>query len=220
MAILVTDPGGGALAGIHVEVLGASDRSGDSNKSGQVNLTGMQAGSYRVRFSGDGVITYEREIAIRAGRVADVDVTLNPAPPPAPAPSAAPPVPAAPAAAPVGPTGAPQMLSIVDLLARELIGNGQARRDTLLACSGTLRTTIVQLNQDQEDRQYDAADITYYVVAGEGTLKLKASGRETPLTASSFVAIPRGTAHAVLHKGRRPLVMLVALSGVPCEEAR
>ena len=97
MAITVTDTRGGTLAGVLVEVLGLSDRGGASNASGQVNFSGMQAGSYRVRFSGDPVITYEREIAIRSGRVTNVDITLNAAPPaPAPTPE---PVPAAPPSA-------------------------------------------------------------------------------------------------------------------------
>jgi mannose-6-phosphate isomerase-like protein (cupin superfamily) len=77
---------------------------------------------------------------------------------------------------------------------------------------------MVQLNQDQEERRYDSAEITYYIVAGEGTLKV--GGRDTPLGASSFVALPRGSVHSVLRRGRRPLIMLVTLSGAPCEEAR
>jgi mannose-6-phosphate isomerase-like protein (cupin superfamily) len=197
-------------------LLGISDRSGDSNPSGQVNFVGMRAGTYRVRFSGAPVITYEREIAIRAGQVANVDVTLNDAPPPAPAPPPPAPAPPAPAAAAVGPAGRPQMLSIVDLVERELIGSSQPRRDTLVACSGNTRTTMVQLNQDQQERRYDSAEIAYYVVAGEGTLRV--TGRDTPLEASSFVALPRGSAHSVTRRGRRPLIMLAILSGEPCEE--
>jgi mannose-6-phosphate isomerase-like protein (cupin superfamily) len=216
MAFTVTDTLGRTLAGVHVEALGASDRSGDSNASGQVNFTGMQAGAYRVRFSGDPVITYEREVTIRSGRVTNVDITLNAAPPP-PAPPPAP-EPPAPVAAPVGPAGRPQTLSIVDLVERDLIGGNQARRDTLVACSGNMRTTLMQLNQDQEERQYDSAEIAYYVVAGEGTLKI--GGRDTTLAASSLVALPRGTAHSVARRGRRPLIMLVTLSGAPCEEPR
>jgi mannose-6-phosphate isomerase-like protein (cupin superfamily) len=109
-------------------------------------------------------------------------------------------------------------LSIVDLAERELIENSQPRRDTLVACSGNTRTTMVQLNRDQEERQYDSAEISYYVVAGEGALRIE--GRETPLQASSFAALPRGTPHSVVRRGRRPLIMLVTLSGAPCEEAR
>lgn len=216
MALEVTDPRGARLPGVHVEVIGASDRSGDTDSSGQINFTGMMTGTYRLRFSGDTVITFEREIAIRAGQVADVDVTLNPAParpeppPPAPAP--------APIAAPVGPAGKPQILTIVELVERELIGNNEPRRETLVACSGNTRTTLVQLNQNQPERLHATAEVTYYVVAGEGAVRI--NDRETPLVASSFVSLPRGTSHSLVRRGRRPFILLSTLSGTPCEEAR
>jgi mannose-6-phosphate isomerase-like protein (cupin superfamily) len=218
MAITVTDPRGVTLPGVHVEVLGASDRNGDTNGSGQLNFPGMQAGTYRLRFSGDTVITFEREISIRAGQTASVDVTLNPAPPP-PEPPPPPPAPApAPAAAPLGPAGKPQTLPIVELIERELIQNSEPRRETLIACSGNTRTTLVQLNESQPERRYDSAELVYYVVAGEGAVRI--GGRDTSLTASSFISVPRGTSHSLVRRGRRPLILVATLSGAPCEEAR
>ena len=218
VAFTITDTRGEPLAGVHVEVLGVSDRSGESTASGQVTFSGMSAGSYRVRFSGDPIVSYEREVTVRAGRTVNVDITLNAAPPAAPTPVPPDPAPAAPVASAVGPIGQLQTVSIVDLVERELIGNSQPSRTTLLACSGNTRTTLVQLTQPQEERQYEAAEITYYVVAGEGTLR--AGGRDTALAPSSFVALPRDTAHALTRRGRRPLIVLVTLSGAPCEEAR
>jgi hypothetical protein len=53
---------------VHAEVLGVSDRSGDTSGNGQVNFTAMQAGTYRVRFSGETVITFEKEVVLRAGQ--------------------------------------------------------------------------------------------------------------------------------------------------------
>ena len=82
MAITITNPQGGTLSGINVELMGATARSGVSNDSGQMNFPGLQAGTYRLRFSGNEVITLERDVTLRAGEIADVDVTLNPAPPP------------------------------------------------------------------------------------------------------------------------------------------
>jgi hypothetical protein len=67
---------------VHVEVLGTSDRSGDTNSTGQLSLTAMQAGTYRLRFSGDEVVTFEREVILRAGQIANLDIALNIAPPP------------------------------------------------------------------------------------------------------------------------------------------
>ena len=112
----------------------------------------------------------------------------------------------------------PQALSLVNLIERELIPGTEPRRETLLACSGSTRTTLVQLNQDQAQRLYDTAEVNYYVVAGEGAVQM--AGRDTGLAAGSLVTLPRGTAHVMLHRGKRPLILLVVLSGSPCEETR
>jgi mannose-6-phosphate isomerase-like protein (cupin superfamily) len=218
MAFTVTNPQGATLAGIHIEVIGASDRSGETNASGQLNFTGMQAGTYRVRFTGERVVWFEREVTLRAGQIADVDVTLAAAPPP-PEPLPAPaPEPGEPPPPPLGPAGEPRSLSLIDLAERDLIQGNQPRRDTLVSCSGNTRSTLVQLNQDQPQRLYDTAEVTYYVIAGEGALKM--NGRDIAISAGSFVSIPRGTAHAIGRRGRRPLILLATLSGTPCEEAR
>ena len=215
----VTGPQGATLPGVRVEVVGSSDRSGETNASGQISFAGMQPGTYRVRFSGDLVISFEKEVVIRPNQVTSVDVMLNPAPPPPEPPPPPPPAPE-PAAltAPVGPAGEPRSISIVDLIEKELIPNNQARRDTLVSCSGNARSTLIQLNQDQPQRLYDTAEVTYYVIAGEGTVKM--DGRDITIGAGSFVSIPRGTQHAVGRRGRRPLILLATLSGTPCEQAR
>ena len=220
MAITATDERGIALPGIRVEVLGPTDRAGDTNASGNLSLVGMQAGTYRLRFSGDEVITFEKEVAVRAGQVADVDVMLHPAPPPPPPPPPLPaPEPTAPPPPPVlGPVGMPRTLSIVDLIERELINGNQPRRESLVACSGNTRTTLVQLNQDQPERLYDTSEVTYYVVAGEGAVRM--NGRDTAIAAGAFASIPRGIGHALIRRGRRPLIVLATLSGAPCEEPR
>lgn len=110
------------------------------------------------------------------------------------------------------------MLSIVDLIERELVGDNQPRRETLVACSGNTRNTLVQLNQSQPERLYETAEASYYVVAGEGAVRL--NDRETALAAGSFVSLPRGTAYSLVRRGRRPFILLATLSGTPCGEAR
>lgn len=218
MAMTVTDALGTVLPGIRVDVLGITDRSGSTNTLGQVNFTAMQAGTYRVRFSGDEVITFEREVVVRAGQVANVDVTLHAAPaPPPPPPPPAPPAPVEPPAPAVGPPGRPLALSVVDLIEKEYVGN-QPRRESLLSCSGNTRTTLVQLTQDQAERLYDTAEATYYVVGGEGALRIE--GKDIQFPTTGFVSVPRGTAHAILRRGRRPLILITTLSGTPCEETR
>ena len=79
MAITATSPKGATLSGVHVELTGPTDRNADTDASGQVNFPGLPAGTYRLRFSGDHVTTFEREVTVRAGQIGDVDVSLNPA---------------------------------------------------------------------------------------------------------------------------------------------
>jgi mannose-6-phosphate isomerase-like protein (cupin superfamily) len=218
MAITVTDTQGLTLEGVQVAIMGTSDRSGETNASGQVNFPAMQAGTYRLRFSGEKVVTFEKEVALRAGQIADVDVILSLAPPPPPPPPPAP-APEKPVAAPkpaVGPAGEARTTSIVAMIEKDLISSNQPRRDTLVSCSGNTRTTLVQLNQDQAERLYDTAEVTYYVVAGEGTVRF--AGQNAKLAAGSFVSIPRGTAHGIVRSGRRPLILLATLSGTECED--
>lgn len=213
LVITATDPEGATLSGIRVDILGAADRSGETDASGTLRFANMRPGTYRIRFSGPGVITYEREAVVRAGQTADLDVTLNPAPE-APEPEPQPPQPQAPAAAPQGPPGQPKLQSILELLEKEFIGR-QPRKETLLGCSVNLRSTMIQLNEPQPERLYDNADSAYYVLGGEGTIRL--NGRESALVTGSFALVPRGTSHAFIRKGRRPLILLSVLSGEACE---
>lgn len=214
VAITVTDTHGLPIPGVHVTIAGPSDRTGETDGSGQVNFVGMQPGGYRARFDGDKVVSFEREVTVRSGQPTGIDVTLNqalPPPPPPPAPPVEKPV------AVVGPPGSPQILSIVDLAEKQLSGNAP-RRETLVACSGNTRTMLVVLNQDQPDRLYDGAEMEYYVVAGQGALRL--NGRETPLAAGSYASIPRNTTHSIAKRGNRALILLSVLSGEPCEQAK
>jgi hypothetical protein len=217
MAIRTTSPSGESIEGIDVAVLGATDRSGKTNESGQTNFPGLPAGNYRLRFSGERVITFEREVAVRAGQVSDVDVVLNAAEPPKvvalPAPATPPPT----APAPAGPTGHPQALSIVDLLEKEFVGR-QPMRESLLSCSGDTRTTMLQYNDPSPERTYLDADSVYYVLGGEGTLHV--NGRDSRITTNGFLSVPRGTRHSFERRGNRPLVLLAVRSGEPCDEAR
>jgi len=215
MAITVTDPTGRTLQGVRVEVVGSSDRVDVTNESGQINFPRLQAGTYRLRFSDESVITFEREVTLRANQVADLDIMLSPAPareePPAPEPI----VEAQPAPAPeLGPAGQTQALSILDLIERDFVGR-DPRRESLLSCSGNARATIIQLNEPLPDRIYDTGESTYYVLGGEGAVVI--DGRETPLETGAFVSVPRGTLHAFTRRGRRPLILLATLSGAPCE---
>jgi hypothetical protein len=216
MAITVTSPQGATISGVQVSVMGPTERGGETDSSGQVNFPGLQSGTYRLRFSGDQVTTFEKEVVVRAGQVSDVDVSLSPAPEPKVVMQAAPAPPPA-AAAAAGPKGEPITYAIGDLLEKEFVGK-QPRRETLLSCSGNERAAMIQLNEAMPERLYENADAIYYVLGGEGSLML--NGRETKLGLNGFASVPRGTSHSFSRRGNRLLVLLSVLSGEPCEQPR
>jgi mannose-6-phosphate isomerase-like protein (cupin superfamily) len=216
MAITVTDPRGLTLSGIQVSVSGATTRSGETNSSGNLSVPGLMAGTYRLRFDGEKWISFEREVTLRSGQVLDVDVSLNPAPEPPPPPPP-PPAPAPEPATHVGPKGQVQTISIPDWLEKEFVGR-EPRRETILSCSGNERTTMLQLNEPMPQRLYDAADVVYYVVAGEGTVTV--DGKPSRIPTSAFISVPRGTPHSFERRGNRPLMLLAVLGGEPCERAK
>lgn len=213
---MATDASGNPIGGVRVNISGPSERSGTTGTDGMLRVTGLQVGTYRLRFTSEAIVTFEREVAIRAGQTPDIDVTLTAAPPPPPPP---PPTPEPVVIQPtVGPAGIPAAPSLLDFLSRNTIRNNEPRRDTLVSCSGNTRATLVQLNQNQAQRAYQSAEVTYYIIQGEGTLR--ADGKEAPLGQGSFISMPRGIAHEIVKGGRRPLIMIATLSGEPCEVAK
>ncbi len=213
IVITVTDPNGATLSGVRVEALGVADRSGETDDNGSLRFANLRAGTYRLRFSGNEVISFEREVIVRAGQTTEVDVTLNPAPEGSEPVAAAEPEQAAAPAADLGPPGEPKTESILTLLEKQLIRR-EPRKETPLGCSGNARSTLIQINEQQPERLYEASEAIYYVIGGEGTLRL--SGRESAITTSDYIQVPRGTAHAFMRKGKRPLIILAFLSGEPC----
>jgi mannose-6-phosphate isomerase-like protein (cupin superfamily) len=207
------------LGDIRIQASGPTERSGTTDPLGRLTITGLQVGTYRLRFLNENFVEFEREVAVRGGPNTEVDVSLRPAPPPKVVTIAAPPPPPAPAPAPTtGPVGQLQQTTIVTYLDKELIKGNEPRKETILSCSANTRTTLVQMNQDQAVRLYEGADVSYYVVAGEGVVKV--GNRDIAVQATSYVSVPRGTGFSVLRRGRRPLIMVMQLSGEPCEEAR
>lgn len=218
MAITVTDMRGMTIPGVHVDVAGPTTRMGETDGSGQINFPGLAVGTYRLRFEGEPVVTFEKEVTLRAGQIADLDIALNMAPPrPEPPPPPPAPEPPPPPVALVGPAGQPQLTSLYDLAEKELRAR-QPRQQILVACSGNTRSTLVILTAEQAQRVYDEAEVSYYVLGGEATFRV--AGKEVPLAAGGYVAIPRDTPFSIARRGRNPLSLLSVLSGAPCEEAR
>jgi mannose-6-phosphate isomerase-like protein (cupin superfamily) len=214
MALTVLGADGKTIEGVHVKVTGPMERTGDTSNVGQVNFPGLPAGTYRLRFSGDAVITFEREVVLQGGRVTSVQVTLDAVEakkkeePKAPV---APPPPA------VGPVGSPQWGSLTDL-AKRAQQSKPIRPEVLLACSGNSRSVLVLLTEDQPQRVYEDGETTYYVLDGQGAVKI--GDRSGDVAAGSFVSVPRGMPFSVTRRGNKPLVMLWVLNGSRCEEAR
>jgi len=217
MAITVTDSGGATLDGVSVSADGPTMRNGETNGSGQVSFPGMLAGVYRLRFDGEGVVAFEKEVTVKPGLVLAVDVMLNHAkkvvPPPAPAPVAAPPT----VAAKSGPAGQPLQVSVPRVLEGDFVGKNP-RRESVLSCSGNTRTTMLQINQPMPERMYADADVVYYVIGGEGTMKL--DGKESKLALNDFVSIPRGGSHSFERRGNRTLILLSVLGGEACDSPK
>jgi mannose-6-phosphate isomerase-like protein (cupin superfamily) len=215
MAVTVTDSGGGTLGGVRVSADGPTARNGETNGSGQVSFPGMLAGVYRLRFDGEGVVAFEKEVTVKAGLVLAVDVMLTPAkkvaPPPAPAPVAPAPTVAAKSS---GPAGQAQQVSVPRVLEGDFVGKNP-RRESVLSCSGNTRTTMLQINQPMPERMYADADVVYYVIGGEGMMKL--DGKESKLSLNDFVSIPRGGSHSFERRGTRTLILLSVLGGEACD---
>jgi mannose-6-phosphate isomerase-like protein (cupin superfamily) len=213
IALTVTDMSGMPLPNIHVELSGPSDAAKDTTDAGQTNFPGLQSGTYRLRFSGDGVATFEREVTLRAG-VETMTIKLTRVEPPPAAPP--PPPPAAPAAPQTGPLGQPQIGSLSNLADREK--NTKERREVLLSCSANTRSVMLVLTEEQPQRIYEKAEATFYVVSGQGNAKV--GTLQSVIGPGSFVAVPRATPFSLARQGNRPLIVLWTLSGEPCEQAR
>jgi mannose-6-phosphate isomerase-like protein (cupin superfamily) len=216
MAITVSDGKGTPFPDVTVEMTGAAARDGKTDAAGQISIPGLRAGTYRLRFSGEHVTAFEREVTLKAGEIAKLAITLSPAAPVKVAPAPPPPAPAAPQAPVAGPVGAPQLGSLSKVA--EQHRNTKERREVMLSCSGNTRNMLLALTEEQPQRIYDTAESTFYVLSGQGAAIV---GKiQSVITAGSFIAVPRGTPFVLARQGNRPLIMLWTLSGEPCEVAK
>jgi hypothetical protein len=213
--LFVTSKTGSPIEGVTVSVLGPVDREVQSPASGPTRITGLRAGTYRVRFTHDDFITFEKELVWRAGTAApEMSITLTPAPEraaPPPAPEPAKPDPAAPK---LPPPGAPKTLPLIDFIEKNLISNREPQKQNVLGCSGTGQALLWQIREPWTGRQHEDADGMVYVIAGEGSLRL--DDRDVKVTNGSFAVVPRGTSYGFTRGGRNPLIVLAVLSGAPC----
>jgi len=217
MAITVSDGRGSPFADVLVEMTGVSSANGMTNAAGQLSFPRLRAGTYRLRFSGEGVVPFEREVTLKSGEIAPLRITLTAAEPPKPvAVAPPPPPPPAPAKQIVGPAGSPQIGSVLKLAERER--STKERREILLSCSGNTRNMLLVLTDEQTQRVYDSAESTFYVLEGQGGAQI--GGLMSQIGPGSFMSVPRGTPFTIARQGNRPLSMVWTLSGEPCEKPR
>jgi hypothetical protein len=215
--LFITDASGRAIENVTVSVMGPVDREVKSPASGPTRIEGLRAGTYRVRFSHERFITFEREIAWRAGTAApEMSITLNAAPTPAPAPAPTPAVapPPTPSTPNLPPPGVAKTVGIPEFLEKNFITNREPHKENLIGCSGLGQALLWQIREPWTGRQHEAADGMFYVVAGEGRLKL--GEREFNVASGAFAVVPRGTTYNLSRTGRNPLMVLAVLAGAPC----
>ena len=213
--LFITDSSGAPIEGVTVNVMGPVDREVQSAASGPTRIPGLRAGTYRVRFAREGFITFEKELVWRAGTAApEVSVSLNAAPEP-PKPATPPPAPKPePAPAKLPPPGTPKTMPLIDFIEKNLISGKEAQNENLIGCSGVGQALLWQVRDPWTGRQHESADVTVYVIAGEGTLRL--GDRDVSVTNGSFAVVPRGTTYGFSRRGRNPLIVLAVLAGAPC----
>jgi hypothetical protein len=217
--LFVTDRAGAPIENVTVSLSGPVEREIKSPASGPTRVPGLRPGTYRVRFAREGFITFEKELVWRAGTAApETAVTLNAAPAPPPAPPPPPPPPAAAPPAPeksmLPPPGTPKTMGLPDFIESNFIGTRDAHKESIVGCSGVGQALVWQVREPWDGRQHPAADAMFYVVGGEGTLKM--GGGDISLSAGTFAVVPRGTTYGFTRRGRNPLIVLAVLSGAPC----
>ena len=213
--LFVTDGSGRFVEGATVRVTGPVDREVQSPASGPTRIEGLRAGTYRVRFTHDKFITFEKELTWRAGTAApELSIMLSPAPAPPPPPPAPEPAPVVDAAPKLPPPGPPKTVSLPEYIEKNFITNREPQKENLVGCSGVGQALLWQIRDPWNGRQHESADGMLYVVGGDGGLKL--GDREFTVSAGAFIVVPRGTSYSLSRRGRNPLIVLAVLAGAPC----
>ncbi len=207
---MVTDQSGTSVPDVQVTVTGPVTREGATGRDGVLRLQGLRPGAYRLRFESRDFVTLERDVAIKAGPLAEIDVALDREPPkPKPAEPEAPTSPAPSAGrAPVAadPNANVEMVELPDWIERNLIGRSDPLKETTVGKTPVTTATVVQVREPLKDRLHNDADEMLYVIAGEGVLHAK--GRDLSLDAGALVVVPRGVGYSIERRGRNPLVAL------------
>jgi mannose-6-phosphate isomerase-like protein (cupin superfamily) len=209
MRVVVRDQSGNGIADVRVSMSGAAGKETITDASGNAAFAQLADGTYRFRFERDGFVMLEREVTVRNAQPSEIDIVLNPAPPPPPAPTPA----AAPAGA-VGPPGSPVTISIPSFLDKNFIGRDPLK-ESQLSCTGNVMTRLLQIRDGLAPHTHANMDEVLYIVGGDGTVVIGTAS--SAVTAGWLSVVPRGTSHAIERRGKNPIVVLSMLSGQPCQ---
>jgi hypothetical protein len=214
LELTVTSQVGDPLEGTSVTATGPVARSGVTDGKGVILFRSLPPGLYRLRLTGPGWTTLERDVNVRGSAVIRIDAALTPAetppaPPPAPEPVPAPAAPPPPSSANVE----PRTVIIPDFIDQNFLGRAP-RKDSVIGCTPTSTTTLIQLREPMAEHSHAAGDEILYVVAGEAMHKV--AGRETKIEAGSYSLVPRGVPHSLTRRGSNPIVLLAIETGSPC----
>ncbi|HWI17402.1 MAG TPA: carboxypeptidase-like regulatory domain-containing protein, partial [Vicinamibacterales bacterium] len=155
--LFITDGAGRFVEGVKVNLMGPVDREVLSAANSATRVEGLRAGTYRVRFTHEKFITFEKEIVWRAGTAApELSITLNaaptpPPPPPAPAPA---PEPAKPVASALPPPSAPKTLGLPEFIEKNFISGREPQKESLIGCSGVGQALLWQIREPWNGRQH------------------------------------------------------------------
>ena len=200
MAITVTDGKGTPFGDVSVELTAAPRIAGAERRTRRDNSVFRDCVPARIdlRFSGEGVTAFEREVTLKAGEIAKLPITLRGARrhqrrrrrrrAGANA-----------AAGSGGRSGGTTAARIADEAGRPAERNTKERREVLLSCSGNTRNMLLVLTDQQPTRNYEGAESTFYVISGQGAATV--GKLESVISAGSFVAVPRSTPFSLARQG-------------------
>jgi mannose-6-phosphate isomerase-like protein (cupin superfamily) len=208
-AVAVQDPAGAPLPDVRVTISGAASRAART-EGGRIVFEELPAGTYRLRFEKEGYVTYERELAARGSAPIEVKVTLEklPAPPPPP--------PAPPAPVEPKPRLVDAKVVVIDMPAfiEKYYVRRAAAKTNPLGCATGGDAALLQLNEPMAEHAHDDADEFFYVIAGQGAVRL--GERVEALGPGVFILIPRGMAHVITPAVKKPLEILSLRAGAVC----
>ncbi len=209
---MITDGSGAPLDNVHVSATGPVTRETLSIDTGVARLNSVRPGDYRLRFEREGFITLERDLTVKGGSPATLDVSLTAAPPPPPAPE-----PQAPPAS-KGPPGKAQWVDLADFIEKNFISGGEPQKEDEIGCTAGARSTLLQVRDTIPEKARPDADEAIFVIAGEGTLRLGNQDVQLSSKVGTFAVVPRGTVRGLTRtgKGKNPLIVLSVVSGPPC----